>query len=327
MPHYRVSRLYSLAWLLSLLHLAHPPRVISQPLDSSSTSTFGYYPGYRLRLCRFARPVQRLYREQQLSDGRQLRCRLQGISYTVFGRVHLRAGGQIDVCRRTSPNLAIGHYRPASTAQDRRGGTLHLGLNLQTLAVAVNRCGREDFLTPDELHRAVPRSDVAVNLETVPSLGVPYVIDGHVVVLAPEEGHRIERDLLAKHVARGSLALSLRHHPVLHPDALTGMRIGPARDVTGREQVRCAGLQELIDGHAPVQGQSGPLGQLQVGSHPNAGDNQVGLQAIAVVQHHLARRNFLCGLPKVEVHSVLLVKFLDEVSQFGAHHPLQWTSV
>src|SRR5215217_7167483 len=367
MPRYRVSRLSSLAWLLSLRHLVHPPPVISQSLDFSSASTRYAVNGEMVDALPVDRAtdVLRFLPGVTTDNAGELLLRggnpgdaavyLDGVPPAVRLPIdcllpsryfpepgipdgyraepgRLAGAGHRSVAQRAGQRPGVHWSPPTNTRRSRsrllKGrATLHLGFNLQTLAVAVNRRGREDFVTPDELHRAIPRIDVAVDLETVPSFGVAYIIDRDVVVLAPEEWHRIEDLLLAKHVSGSSLALSLRHHPVLHPDTLTGMRIGPTRDVTGREHVRRAGLQELIDRYAPVQRESSPFGQLQIGPHANPGHNQVGLQAVAILQHHLTRRNLRCGLLEVEVYSVLLVKFLDEVSQFGTHDPLQWTSL
>jgi hypothetical protein len=54
-------------------------------------------------------------------------------------------------------------------------------------------------------------------------------------VLTPEERH--DEDFLAasEHVECGGLALSLSDHPVFDADVFAAVRIGPARDVAGRE--------------------------------------------------------------------------------------------
>ena len=74
--------------------------------------------------------------------------------------------------------------------------------------------------------------------------GVAGVANRRVVVLASEEGHRVEPLPLAQQVAGGRLVLALGHHPVLHPDALVGVRIGPAgQRVEGRGPQGLPGAQ------------------------------------------------------------------------------------
>jgi hypothetical protein len=53
------------------------------------------------------------------------------------------------------------------------------------------------------------------------------VIDGNVVVLAPEKGDCSEASATSEDVASGRLPLSLRDDPVLDPDAFAGVGVGP----------------------------------------------------------------------------------------------------
>ena len=66
-----------------------------------------------------------------------------------------------------------------------------------------------------------PCRDIAVDGDLVPGLGMADIIDRHVVMLAPEKRHRVERLALPQHVACRGLALAFRHHPVLDPDILS----------------------------------------------------------------------------------------------------------
>ena len=76
------------------------------------------------------------------------------------------------------------------------------------------------------------------------------VFDRDVVVLAPEERHRVERFAAPEHVARRDLPLALGDHPVLDSDALSRMRIRPPRDVAGGKDPAGARLEVLVDDHA-----------------------------------------------------------------------------
>src|SRR5437588_315242 len=83
-------------------------------------------------------------------------------------------------------------------------------------------------------------------------IGMADIVDRHVVMLAPEERHGIEDFALAQHVARGGLALALRHHPMFDADVLAGMRIGPAGDVARRVDATDAGFEIRIHRNAAI---------------------------------------------------------------------------
>src|SRR5215831_18307947 len=117
---------------------------------------------------------------------------------------------------------------------------LHVDLGLQARDVAVDRRHRERPPLALVAKQAVPALDVAVNRNAIPLLGVADVVDRHVVMLTPEERHRVELLALAHHVERRGLALALRHDPVLDADVLPGMRIGPTRDVASSIDARDA---------------------------------------------------------------------------------------
>ena len=61
------------------------------------------------------------------------------------------------------------------------------------------------------------------------------VVDRDVVMLAPEKRDGVEAFAMSQHVARGDLALALSDDPVFDADPLAGPPIGPARDVSRRE--------------------------------------------------------------------------------------------
>src|SRR3954462_11716586 len=112
------------------------------------------------------------------------------------------------------------------------------------------------------------------------------VPDRDVVVLAPEERHRLETLLAAQDVARRGLSLPLRHHPVFHADAAATTRIGPACEVARGEDTRGTGLEEGVDDDPVVDGESGSLGQRCRRPDTDAGYDEVGLQGAAAAQMH-----------------------------------------
>ena len=74
-----------------------------------------------------------------------------------------------------------------------------------------------------------------------------HVVDLRVVVLAPEERHRVERFPRSEDIARRGLALTFGNHPVLDSDLTPRMWVRPARDVSRGEHSGQARFQELID--------------------------------------------------------------------------------
>ena len=112
---------------------------------------------------------------------------------------------------------------------------LHRQLGLQTIEIAIDRGDGEHATVAPITHQAILGLDVALNCDRVPAFGMADIVDRHVIVLAPEKRHRVEALFVPEHVGGRGLALALGDNPVLDPDALAGMRIGPARDVAGGE--------------------------------------------------------------------------------------------
>src|SRR5262245_39433955 len=97
--------------------------------------------------------------------------------------------------------------------------------------------------------------------------------DGHVVVLTPEKRHELARDPLAEHVLGGDLSLSFGHDPVLDPQLLPRVRIGPPSDVAGGKDARGARFKVLVDHDASIDRDTRFLGQLGAGSYSDANDD------------------------------------------------------
>src|SRR6185369_16946868 len=109
--------------------------------------------------------------------------------------------------------------------------------------------------------------EIAAHLDAVPRRGVSDIAEVHVVVEAPEERHVAERLSAPQHGARRSLALALRHDPVLDPDELSEARLGIARDVSRGEHSGGARLSRALtttpsctaspaDSASPVRGRT-----------------------------------------------------------------------
>ena len=100
------------------------------------------------------------------------------------------------------------------------------------------------------------------------------------MLLGPEERDRIEGFAAAEHVARRRLALALGDDEMLDADRFAAVRIRPARDVAGREHMPGAGLEELVDQHAAVDGEAGLFGQRDRRTDADADDDEVGVDAV-----------------------------------------------
>ena len=150
---------------------------------------------------------------------------------------------------------------------------------------------------------------------------VADVVDRHLVVQAPEERHGVEPVAQSEDVARGCLALALRHHPVLHADALAGVGIRPAGDVPGREDAGCAGLEPRIDHQPAVEREPGGFSQRQVRPHPDARDEQVGGEPLAALEDHRPTLHRAGLLAQVEDDPLRFVHPANHVAQLRPHDP------
>ena len=142
-------------------------------------------------------------------------------------------------------------------------------------------------------------------------------------MLAPEERHRIEAFPQAEHIPGRGLALPFGHHPVLDPNLVAGVRIGPPRDVAGREDAGHAGLEVLVHGDAAVDRQPRPFGDRNRRPHADAEHEKVALERGAVAERDHAPLDAGDGLAQVERDALLLVHLADEASDLRPHHALQ----
>src|SRR5262249_16771514 len=155
----------------------------------------------------------------------------------------------------------------------------------------------------------------AVDVERVPALGMTDIDDRDVVVLAPEERDLGEWLPLSEHVARRGLALPLGHHPMLDPQVLSGVGIGPARDIAGREDAGCARLQVCVDGDAAVDLEARALGELDARPHADADYHEVGRQRRAALELDGAGIDRGWGLPEMKHDTVLLMDGAHEIAE------------
>src|SRR5262249_61498064 len=124
------------------------------------------------------------------------------------------------VWRQVKKVACVGEHR--LTAQS--AGALHRRLFLEVVEIAIDRGDRQHLAIAAITDQTVACLDDALDVDSVPFLRVTDIIDGDVVVLAPEEGHVGEWLPLPEHVAGDGLPLALGHYPMLDPKVLAGVR-------------------------------------------------------------------------------------------------------
>src|SRR5262249_50250417 len=212
---------------------------------------------------------------------------------------------------------------PRSRTSRSNGNALHRCFFLEIFHVAEDRSNGQHLVAAAIAHQAVARWDVALDVEIGPFFTLPSVIDRNVVVLAPEERNMGKSLPLPEHVARRRLPLPLGHHPVLDPQILAGMGVGPAGDVAGGENPRHASLEILVHRHAAVGLQAGALGQLDPRPHANADNDELGRQRAAALELDTLAVDRYRGFLEMKYDAVLLVNGADEVAEFAPEYPLQ----
>src|ERR1700677_4095320 len=102
-----------------------------------------------------------------------------------------------------------------STAPSGRSRALPLqaDFGFEAREIAEDRGDRKRASGATHAHQAVLARDIAFDGEFVPLLGVAHIVDGHVVVLAPEERNGIEGLMAPQHVESRGLSLAFRHDP------------------------------------------------------------------------------------------------------------------
>src|SRR6266446_3464990 len=199
----------------------------------------------------------------------------------------------------------------------------HRRLLPEIIDVAEDRGHREHLAVATIAHEAVACFDVAVDVEIVPALGMPDIVDRHVVVLAPEERNLGKSLPLAENVARRRLTLPLGNDPMLDPQILAGMGIGPPRDVAGGKDSRHAGFKVFIHCDAAIDLETGALSQLDSRPHPNADDDEVGRQCRAAFELDVLAIDRRRRLLEMEYHAVLLVNRAYDIAKFAPQHAFQ----
>src|SRR5262249_47147685 len=152
---------------------------------------------------------------------------------------------------------------------------------------------------------------------------MPDVVDRHVVVLAPEERNLGKSLLLVENVASCRLTLPLGHDPMLDPQILAGMGIGPPRDVAGGKDTRRGGFKVFVHRDAAIEFKTGALGELGSRPHPNADDDEVGRQCRTAFELDVSAIDRRRRLLEMEDDAVLLVNRSYKIAKFTPQHAFQ----
>ena len=112
---------------------------------------------------------------------------------------------------------------------------------------------------------------------------------------------------------------------MLDPDVFAGVRIGPARDVARREDIRRAGLQSGVDCHAAVDREARSFRERDARAHADTDDHEIGIEHAAALQLHLLCGDALRGVFQMEDHAMLLVQLADEVAHLRPEHAFERT--
>src|SRR6476646_3619412 len=139
----------------------------------------------------------------------------------------------------------------------------HLDFRIQTFLIAEDRSNGEGFVPTHESNDDVPVYSISIDVDAIPLLGVPHVVDAHVVVRTPEKRNLIEPLARAEDVSGGDLSVTLGKYPVLDANPFAGVRIWPPRDIAGGKHARHTRLEPLIHRHTFVHRQTGLLGKVE----------------------------------------------------------------
>src|SRR6266851_7367370 len=153
--------------------------------------------------------------------------------------------------------------------------SFHGDLSLQALEIAGDGYDSESATAFLVRHGTIARIEVPIDLDSLPLLGVAYVIDSHVIVLTPEEWNRVKLFATAKNILRCYLPLALSNHPVLDANSFPRVRIGPAGGIASNEDSGHAGFEVFVDFDTPIDREPSLLGQNQQRPHAHTQNYEV----------------------------------------------------
>src|SRR5438445_5603888 len=170
---------------------------------------------------------------------------------------------------------------PSATSGDH---FFELDFGGEAVAITPDRQHRQFAAALPVSHRAVLRRKASVDLDAVPFRGVPEIIELQIVLLGPEERHRVEAFARPEHVAGSRLALPFGDDPVLDADCLASQPVGPPGDIAGGPDTGDARFEIRVDGDTAVNSNAGRLGECGLRPDPDPDDDEVGVDLLVTLQ-------------------------------------------
>src|SRR2546427_6660082 len=209
-------------------------------------------------------------------------------------------------------------------ADSRSLSALHFDLPAQALLVAEQRPQRQQLALPGQPNRHVAVGRITVYVDTIPLLRMTDVVDGHVVMRAPEKRDLIEPLARTEDVSARRLALALRHDPVLHANSLAAVWIRPSRDVARGEDPRHTRLEILIHRDPLIDREAALLGELEPRPHADTDHDEIRLEPRSVVEHDGVAFDPLGSMAEMEHDAGFLMQCSDEAAKVVAEHAPEW---
>ncbi|VVO32206.1 hypothetical protein PS720_05086 [Pseudomonas fluorescens] len=144
-----------------------------------------------------------------------------------------------------------------------------------------------------------------------------------VVLVGPETGERVERHVVPQQIQRRMPPLDLGVAPGFL--ALVETAQAKLTHVTGGIDVGRAGAQVRIDTNALPHVQPRRRGQLDIGLHADADDNQIARQPLPVHQQHGVGLDGLQGHIQAHIHAVLAMQRQQRLADDRRQYPPRQT--
>src|SRR3974390_1534465 len=133
-------------------------------------------------------------------------------------------------------------------------------------------------------------------------------------MLAPEEWHCGEFLAHPHHVDCRSLALTLRDHPMFEADALAGMRVGPACDVSCGIDTGSPRLEKGVPLNPAIRYEAGLFGKGQARTHPDSSYHKPSIERAAALERCALTIDRGDGVFEVKNDPMLLMQRSDKIA-------------
>ncbi len=149
------------------------------------------------------------------------------------------------------------------------------------------------------------------------------IVEGDVVVGAPEKRHRVEALAPAQHVQGCDLTLTFGNDPMLDANIGTGAPVGPARNISGGKDARHTRLEVFVHENAAIDGEAGLRRQIERWTHANTEDEEIRLDGRSVAQRNLVSIDTIHRAAEVKLDAVRLVHLLYKSADLRTEHALE----